>query len=123
MTNYINRLKKKGSYLEKGVNINAVVPAYAMHPGEELLDELKARSISQKAFAELSSIHPSQLNEIIKGKRGINADIALQIGIALNIPAEFWLRSQMYYELTLAKIRAKEAQQALKKSPKKLAKA
>ena len=123
MTNYINRLKKKGSYLEKGVNINAVVPAYAMHPGEELLDELKARSISQKAFAELSSIHPSQLNEIIKGKRGINADIALQIGIALNIPAEFWMRSQMYYELTLAKIRAKEAQQALKKSPKKLAKA
>jgi HTH-type transcriptional regulator/antitoxin HigA len=122
MSNYINRLKKNVSYLEKGVNINDVVPSYAMHPGEELLDELKARSISQKDFAELSSIHPSQLNEIIKGKRGINADIALQIGTALNIPAEFWLRSQMFYELTLAKIRAKEAQEALKKSSKKLAK-
>ena len=123
MSNYLNRLKKKDFYLEKGVNIDDVVPASAIHPGEELLDELKARRISQKDFAELSTIHPSQLNEIIKGKRGINADVALQIGNALNIPAEFWLRSQMYYELTLAKMRAKEVQQALKKSTKKLAKA
>jgi HTH-type transcriptional regulator/antitoxin HigA len=97
---------KKLNYLEVGVSIDDLVPGEAIHPGEVLLDDLKRRGISQKKFSELSGIHPTQLNEVIKGKRKINADMALQIGVALKMKPIIWLKSQMIYELDLAKIRA-----------------
>lgn len=106
MNNYTDPFIKDATYLKEGVNMNTLLPSQVFHPGEDLLDELKARRISQKKFAEISGLHPSQLNEIIKGKRAINADIALQIGTTLNMPPELWLRAQMYYELSLARIRA-----------------
>ena len=54
------------------------------------------------------TIH-SQLNEIIKGKRGINAELAIIIGTALNMDPILWAKSQMFYELDLARIKLKEA--------------
>lgn len=103
---------KKSTYLKIGINIKDLSPVHTYHPGEELRDELKARKVTQKRFAELSGIHSSQLNEIIKGKRGISADIALMIGTALDMNPELWAQSQMYYELTLAKIRANKKAKA-----------
>lgn len=103
---------KKSKYLEVGVSVDDLVPAQAIHPGEVLLDDLKRRGLSQKKFSELSGIHPTQLNEVIKGKRNINADMALQIGIALKMKPMLWLKSQMIYELDLAKIRANKKAKA-----------
>ncbi len=60
---------------------------YATHPGEMLLDELGARNISQADFAKQIGYQKSQLNEIINGKRGINADLALLLEGALKIDA------------------------------------
>ncbi len=88
-------------------NIKQLTPAIAIHPGEILKDELEARNIKQKDFALLTGIQQTQLNEIIKGKRGINADIALIIGKALNMDAILWLNLQSNYELDLAKINEK----------------
>jgi HTH-type transcriptional regulator/antitoxin HigA len=85
-------------------NIANLVPAYAIHPGEYISDELEAQDMSQSNLAKLIGIEKSQLNEIIKGKRGINAEIALLLQAALGIDADFWINAQKNYELDLAKI-------------------
>lgn len=90
-----------------GTNIKQLTPAIAIHPGEILKDELQERRIKQKEFALLTGIPQTQLNEIIKGKRGINADIALVIGKALKMDATLWLNLQSNYELDQAKINEK----------------
>jgi HTH-type transcriptional regulator/antitoxin HigA len=97
----------KNNYLAKGINIEKAIPSKAIHPGEELCEELKSRGISQKKFSDLTKILPSQLNEIIKGKRVINAELAIIIGTALNMDPILWAKSQMFYELDLARIKLK----------------
>lgn len=91
----------------KPINISELTPAMAIHPGEMLLDELEARAIKQQEFALQIGMQKSQLNEIIKGKRSINAEFALLVEAALGIPAEFWLSAQMNYEIDLVKIQRK----------------
>lgn len=73
----------------------------AIHPGEYLRDELKARSITQSSFAAHIGLTPSYLNEIIRGRRGISALIAVKIGKALGVEPQTWLNLQMRYELDL----------------------
>jgi HTH-type transcriptional regulator/antitoxin HigA len=84
-----------------------LIPAIAIHPGEMLKDELDAINLSQKEFATLIGLPATQLNEIIKGKRGIYADLALLIEKVLKIDASVWLNMQMNYELNVAKINEK----------------
>lgn len=98
--------EKKGEK-NMGTNIKQLTPAIAIHPGEILKDELESRDIKQKDFSMLTGIPQTQLNEIIKGKRGINADIALIIGNALKMDAILWLNLQSSYDLDIAKIKEK----------------
>jgi HTH-type transcriptional regulator/antitoxin HigA len=87
-----------------------LTPGFATHPGEILLDELEARNISQADFAKQIGYQKSQLNEIINGKRGINADLALLLEGALKIDADYWMNAQKEYELDLAKMSKKHQQ-------------
>lgn len=87
--------------------IDELMPAYAIHPGEMLLDEIEAREMSQTELGQLIGYKKSQLNEVIKGKRGINAKLAILLEAALDIPSDFWLNAQKEYELNLAKVEAK----------------
>lgn len=91
-------------------NIKQLTPSKLFHPGEMLKDELELRGISQKDFAQLIGIPATQLNEIIKGKRGINAEIANVIGKALKMDAAIWINIQMNYEMDLAKQGIKHAE-------------
>jgi addiction module HigA family antidote len=75
-----------------------------LHPGEALADELNAREIMQKDFANAIGMRPQYLNDLIKGKRHISPAIALNIEKALGISAEFWVRLQGDYELTLVRL-------------------
>lgn len=109
---------KNSTYLEVGVNLKELVPSEAFHPGEIFYDEIKKRGISQKSFSLLSGILPSQLNEFIKGKRGVSAEMALKLGKALKMDPVFWLNLQMIYELDLAKIKLKQQQKHLRKLKK-----
>ena len=109
---------KKSAHLEIGINIQDAVPARAIHPGELLREELKIRKFTQKRFAEMTAILPSQLNEVINGKRGISAEMALKIGPALKMDPILWAKSQMIYELDLAKIKQKKEKQSQRKLSK-----
>ena len=50
-------------------------------------------------------MQPTMLNELIKEKRAITAEIALSLEKALDIPADFWMRFQAGYELDCARIK------------------
>lgn len=88
-----------------------LIPASATHPGTLLADEMEANEYSQIDFAKLIDIKRSQLNEIIKGKRNINADLALLLEKALGIDADFWMEAQKNYDLDKARIEAKNKEQ------------
>ncbi|UKJ07936.1 HigA family addiction module antitoxin [Solitalea lacus] len=93
------------------IHIKELVPANATHPGEVLKEELEANAIKQKDFALQTGIPRTQLNEIIKGKRGINADIALRIGKALQMDADLWMNLQSGFDLAIARIKEKNRAQ------------
>ncbi len=109
---------RKRDYLEVGINIKDLVPVRAVHPGELLRDVLKAKGYTQKRFAEMSGIQPTQINEVINEKRGISAEMALKIGDVLKMDAIIWAKFQMTYELYLARIKQKKNKESLKKLKK-----
>ena len=85
-------------------------PPNPIHPGEMLLEEfLKPKKLSQRTFAETLGWTNAKLNELIKGKRGVTADSALDLGIALKTSPEIWLSLQMYFDLAQAEQRRKRA--------------
>lgn len=90
------------------MKIHHIVPFEATHPGILIKDELEARvGIKQKDLAELLGVKPSFLNEIIKGKRPITADLAILLEKALDIPADYWMKFQSQYEIDCARIKEK----------------
>lgn len=87
----------QGKILDK--NGNQINVNVELHPGEVLANELKTRKLTKGAFAIKAGMYPSQLSDILKGKRNITAYIALKLETELEIPAEFWLGLQMDYDL------------------------
>ena len=90
-------------YQAKGSDGQPVRSKVAVHPGEILEDELRERGLKKNYVAQQLGLKPSNLSEIVKGRRGINAELAYQLEQTLNIEAEFWLRSQMRYDLTVVR--------------------
>lgn len=89
-------------------NLNKVVPFRAVTVGEILAEELKARGIKQKDFADQTGVNVSVLNEILKGRRSVNLGYALAFESVLGIPASDWLALQAEYDLTVIRIKEKE---------------
>lgn len=83
---------------ENKFRINDLTPAYPVHPGSILGEELKARGISQKAFAESIGLQATHLSALIHGTRSFTAAVAEKIASGLEgISAEFWMKSQERY--------------------------
>ncbi len=85
-------------------HIKDLVPAKAFHPGEHLLDEIKALGISQAEMARKMGMPRSVLNEIIKGQRNMTAKHALTLEKVTGVSAEYWMNLQSKYELNQARI-------------------
>ena len=71
----------------------------ALHPGDVLNDELEAREIKKSSFAAQIGMKPGHLSELLHGKRHVSAATAIKLEKQLDIPAEYWLRVQIYYDL------------------------
>src|SRR3990170_7248381 len=80
-----------------------------LHPGELLREELEARGISQREFAETIGLRQPHLNALINGKRGMSPGLALRIEKKLKINAEIWMRLQTKFDLDKARKRLKSA--------------
>ena len=84
-------------------------PINPFHPGEMLLEEFLAPDgLSQATFAETLGWTRAKLNELIKGKRGITAESALDLAEALKTSAKLWMSLQATYDLDKA-IKARSA--------------
>ena len=87
------------------VTKTAAYPNIAIPPGEFLAEEIEARQLSQKELARRMDRPLNAINEIIKGKKAITAETALQLEEAMpEIPARFWLNLETDYQLTKALI-------------------
>ena len=79
-------------------------PKNPFHPGEILLEEfLEPLGMSQSAFAEKIAWTKARLNELIRGKRGVTADAALDLAEVLETSPKIWMNFQATYDLDRAK--------------------
>lgn len=78
-------------------------PTNPFHPGEILLEEfLRPMDLTQTAFAERLGWTRARLNELIKGKRGVTADAAIDLAEALKTSPKLWMNLQATYDLDRA---------------------
>ena len=75
-------------------------PKNPFHPGEILLEEfLQPAGINQSQFAQKIGWTRARVNELIKGKRGITAEAALDLAKVLGTSAKLWMNLQATYDL------------------------
>ena len=88
-----------GTNVEKFYTLTEdISPAVPVHPGEILGEELKARGISQKVFAEKAGMQATHLSAIIHGVRNITPAVSQKLESALEgISADSWIRLQEHY--------------------------
>ena len=81
-------------------------PTNPFHPGEILQEEfLQPAGITQTAFADELGWTRARLNELIKGKRGITAESALDLAEVLGTSAKLWMNLQATWDLDVAEKR------------------
>tara|TARA_R110002051_G_scaffold269644_1_gene329865 strand:- start:6169 stop:7263 length:1095 start_codon:yes stop_codon:yes gene_type:complete len=85
-----------------------LTPVQVTHPGVLIKDELDATpDLNQRKLAKELGVQPSFLNEIIKGKRPVTADIAILLEKIFGISADYWMRFQSQYEIDKARVKQK----------------
>lgn len=82
---------------------NKFEPFTPTHPGDIIKDEIEYRGISQRALATQIGVSPTQLNEVLNGKRALNTEMAMLISAALDIDAEPLLAMQTRYDMITAR--------------------
>ena len=85
-------------------------PKNPFHPGEILFEEfLEPAGISQTELARRIGWTRARLNELIKGKRGVTAEAALDLAELLGTSAKLWMNLQTTYDLDQAMNRRRAA--------------
>jgi len=87
---------------------NELKTPVAFHPGQFLQEEIEYREIKKSDFAKSLGLLPGNLSELFKGKRHINARLAVKLETILGISAEYWMALQSAYDL----IKARELEHA-----------
>jgi addiction module HigA family antidote len=83
-------------------------PKNPIHPGEILLEEfLIPMSVTQRSFAKRIGWTAARLNEVIRGRRGITADAALDLAKVLRTSPELWMNLQAMWDLHQAERKRK----------------
>jgi len=71
----------------------------ATHPGQILLQEfLEPRGLTQADLARALAIPLNQVNELVRGKRGVTPETALPLARYFKNSAEFWINLQTAHD-------------------------
>jgi HTH-type transcriptional regulator/antitoxin HigA len=73
-------------------------------PSALLKEELAARGMTQAQLARQMGRPLQAVNEIIRGKKRITGETALQLAEALGTSADFWMRLESDHELNRARL-------------------
>ena len=65
-------------------------------------------------------MYPSHMSDILKGKRNITEEIALKLENILGISAEFWMRLQVEYNISVLRTKMNHVFFFLLLNPQKL---
>ena len=84
------------------------------HPGQSLrYDCIEPLGLTVTAAAQRLGVSRQSLNNVLNGKSGISAEMAVRLGKAFGGSAESWLRLQVAYDL--AQVRKHESQIKVKR--------
>ena len=87
----------------------------AIHPGEQLAEELEALDMSAAELARKIEVPTNRITQILNGTRSVTGDTALRLGHFFGTTAAFWLNLQSLYDLRIAQEKAGRAIKALPK--------
>ena len=77
------------------------------HPGEIVREDcLKPLGLSVTAAAKGLGVSRQTMSELVNGRNGISADMAIRLEKAGWSTAETWLRAQLAYDLWQARLHA-----------------
>ncbi len=79
-----------------------IIPDVAIHPGEHLAEELEVRGMSQRELARRTGRPIQAINEIVRGRKRVTADTALDLAEVLGVAASIWVNLQARYDLVTA---------------------
>lgn len=80
----------------------------AIHVGEFLEETLEHIGMSQQELSNRLGRPIQTINEIIKGKKSITSQTALELEDVLGIPSHIWIGLETEYQIVLAKQKEKE---------------
>jgi HTH-type transcriptional regulator/antitoxin HigA len=90
------------------IPVSEYLPDFPSRPGETLLETLEFKDMTQAELALRMGRPKKTINEIIKGKVAITPETALQLELALDIPASFWNKRELDYHEALARLEQKQ---------------
>ena len=67
------------------------MPIPAIHPGEQLAEELEALDMSAAELARNIGVPTNRVTQILHGTRSITGDTALRLAHFFGTSAQFWL--------------------------------
>ena len=74
----------------------------AVHPGSVLLaDFIEPMGITRYRVAKAIGVQQRRVDEICAGTRGVTADTAVRLGLALGIEPQSWLNLQAQYDIEM----------------------
>ncbi|MBP7460875.1 MAG: HigA family addiction module antidote protein [Candidatus Delongbacteria bacterium] len=76
-------------------------PFITIGPGQIIKRNLKALNWTQNDLAEIISMRPETISQLIQNKQGITPDTAIRLGKAFNSSPEFWLNLAQAYQLRM----------------------
>jgi addiction module HigA family antidote len=87
----------------------------AIHPGEQLAEELEALGMSAAELARKMNVPTNRVTQILNGTRAITGDTALRLAHFFGTSAQFWLNLQTLYDLRVAEEKAGKSIKTLPK--------
>ena len=84
-----------------------MVTNYAIHVGVILKEHLEALALTQKELCARIEVSTTIINELIKGKRNMNANLANKLAGVFGLPAKYWMGIQADYDLAKESIEVK----------------
>ncbi|MBI2798863.1 MAG: HigA family addiction module antidote protein [Gammaproteobacteria bacterium] len=81
----------------------------AIHPGEQLAEQLGALDMSATELARKLNVPANRITAILNGQRAINGDTALRLGHFFGTSPQFWLNLQSIYDLRVAEQKTGDA--------------
>lgn len=73
-------------------------PAQLVPPGETLVEWLEREDMSQVEFARRTRLTPKHISQVVKGKVGISAEVALAFERVTSLPARYWAQLDANYQ-------------------------